>query len=149
MLLWAWRGRLFYKYLQTCFPHFVFVSVFNAHRKSVNCSVIRRATETGAHRFLLPVFHLPSLHHYGGVWWGAAWFAISSGFFPRHSPPVFLLYAYGNILRIFDDCRFFVTISPKWQCKGSAFICFLQAFSKINAYLLTFIITIMLIYAIL
>ena len=28
-------GRLFYKYLQTCFPHFVFVSVFNAHRKAL------------------------------------------------------------------------------------------------------------------
>ena len=42
------------------FPHFVssfvFVSVFNAHRKSVNCSVIRRATETGAHRFLFLCF---------------------------------------------------------------------------------------------
>ena len=44
------------------FPPCIFVSVFNAHRKSVNCSVIRRATETGAHRFLLPVFHLPTLH---------------------------------------------------------------------------------------
>ena len=30
--------------------------------KACKCSVIRRATETGAHRFLLPVFHLPTLH---------------------------------------------------------------------------------------
>ena len=48
-----------------------------------------------------------------------------------------------------SSSQFCLCYSSELRCKGSAFICFLQAFPKINAYSLTFIVFIMLIQAIL
>ena len=58
-------GRLFYKYLQTYFPHFVFVSVFNAHRKKrVNVPLFaapRKRARTGFY-YLCFIYQLFTYH---------------------------------------------------------------------------------------
>ena len=117
---------LFYKYIQTFVPHFVssfvFVSVFNAHRKSVNCSVIRRATETGAHRFLFLCFIYQLFTYHVKRWRGlfgarcgllSPWYVSST----THRPSFFYMRT-GTYYGLLKSAVIFTT-SPKWHCKST------------------------------
>ena len=98
------------------------VSVFNAHRKSVNCSVIRRATETGAHRFLFLCFIYQLFTYHVKRWRGL--FGARCGLLsPRdlspdtHRPSFFYMRT-GTYYGLLKSAVIFTT-SPKWHCKST------------------------------
>ena len=99
------------------------VSVFNAHRKKrVKCSVIRRATETGAHRFLFLCFIYQLFTYHVKRWRGlfgarcgllSPWYVSST----THRLSFFYMRTgtYYGLLKI----AVIFTTSPKWHCKST------------------------------
>ena len=131
----AIRGGVFAERCKTfVFPPSIFVSVFNAHRKKrVKCSVIRRATETGAHRFLFLCFIYQLFTYHVKRWRGL--FGARCGLLsPRdlspdtHRPSFFYMRT-GTYYGLLKSAVIFTT-SPKWHCKSTNIFGNVQIFSQ-------------------
>ena len=127
-------GSVFVEHCKTfIFLISFFVSVFNAHRiKRVKCSVIRRATETGAHRFLFLCFIYQLFTYHVKRWRGL--FGARCGLLsPRDfSPDTYRLSFFymrtGTYYGLLKSAVIFTT-SPKWQCKSTNIFANVQIFS--------------------
>ena len=117
-------GQRFYRTLQNyCFPSFRLLFQCLTHtEKSVKCSVIRRATETGAHRFLFLCFIYQLFTYHVKRWRGlfgarcgllSPWYVSST----THRPSFFYMRTgtYYGLLKI----AVIFTTSPKWHCKST------------------------------